>query len=281
MEKEKSNAIRKQFGIDESSFLAAFGGNIGMAAGVDTLIKASEFIPYVHILIAGEGSDLSACRTLASQLAPNRISFFSPWPKEQTMALYQAADVLVLPTRGAQSVASIPSKLIRYMLSGRPVIAASLPGTELECVVKQSQCGWVIPPDDPRALAQAVFEARNLTTEERYRYGTCGRKYAIKNFTAANNLPKMVSILEQIPTRREKMIREQDRLMLDDLIVIAGAGGFIGGSLAKYFRSRGFQRIRGVDKKPITNWYQRVPGVECLCMDLSESKNAVRAVEGQ
>ncbi len=65
-----------------------------------------------------------------------------------------------------------------------------------------------------------------------------------------------------------------------DLIVIAGAGGFIGGSLARYFHDRGFQRIRGVDKKPLADWYQRVPGVECLCLDVSQEENCRRACEG-
>jgi len=71
-----------------------------------------------------------------------------------------------------------------------------------------------------------------------------------------------------------------DVLDKDDLIVITGAGGFIGGSLARYFHDKGFRRIRGVDRKPIPRWYQRVPGVECLSMDLSEKENAIRAAEG-
>ena len=66
----------------------------------------------------------------------------------------------------------------------------------------------------------------------------------------------------------------------DDLIVIGGAGGFIAGSLARYFHDQGFTRIRAVDKKPVHKWYQRVPGVENLCMDLSEEKNCRRACEG-
>jgi len=36
----------------------------------------------------------------------------------------------------------------------------------------------------------------------------------------------------------------------DSLIVITGAGGFIGGYLMHYFLDQGFQRIRAVDKKP-------------------------------
>ena len=66
----------------------------------------------------------------------------------------------------------------------------------------------------------------------------------------------------------------------DDLIVIGGAGGFIAGSLARYFHDQGFTRIRAIDKKPLPEWYQRVPGVECLCLDLSNEKNCRQACEG-
>ena len=77
----------------------------------------------------------------------------------------------------------------------------------------------------------------------------------------------------QSPTHSSTMNR-------DDLLVIAGAGGFIGGSLTRYFHDKGFTRIRAIDKKPLPDWYQRVPGVACLCMDLSEKDHCIRAVEG-
>ncbi len=64
------------------------------------------------------------------------------------------------------------------------------------------------------------------------------------------------------------------------LIVVGGAGGFIGGALVRYFPEKGFTRIRAVDKKPLPEWYQRVPGVECLCLDLSHEKNCEQACEG-
>ena len=66
----------------------------------------------------------------------------------------------------------------------------------------------------------------------------------------------------------------------DDLIVITGAGGFIAGALTRYFHNLGYRRIRAIDRKPLPEWYQRVPGVECLSMDLSKELNAIRAVEG-
>ena len=68
-------------------------------------------------------------------------------------------------------------------------------------------------------------------------------------------------------------------LKQDDLIVIAGGGGFIGGWLTRYFHDLGYTRIRAVDKKPLQDWYQRTSGVESLCLDLSEREACVRAVE--
>jgi len=66
----------------------------------------------------------------------------------------------------------------------------------------------------------------------------------------------------------------------NDLIVITGAGGFIAGNLALYFRKKGFTRIRAVDKKPLAEWYLHVPGVENLCLDVSLEENCRRACEG-
>lgn len=66
----------------------------------------------------------------------------------------------------------------------------------------------------------------------------------------------------------------------DDPIVITGAGGFIAGALTRYFSDQGFSRIRAVDKKPLKYWYQRVPGVESLCLDLSDPENCRRVCEG-
>jgi len=66
----------------------------------------------------------------------------------------------------------------------------------------------------------------------------------------------------------------------DDLILVAGAGGFIGGSLIRFFQDKGFTRLRAVDKKPLPMWYQVVPGVESICLDMSDPENCRRVVEG-
>jgi nucleoside-diphosphate-sugar epimerase len=73
---------------------------------------------------------------------------------------------------------------------------------------------------------------------------------------------------------------KKHELKMDNLIAITGAGGFIGGNLVKYFYDKGFTRIRAVDKKPLGQWYQCIPGVENLCLDCSTEDACRRACEG-
>ena len=77
----------------------------------------------------------------------------------------------------------------------------------------------------------------------------------------------------------QRLVEKDPKLKKDDLIVITGAGGFIGGSLARYFTQKGFTRIRAVDKKPLYEWYLRTPGVESLCLDVSHEENCKRTCE--
>ena len=78
----------------------------------------------------------------------------------------------------------------------------------------------------------------------------------------------------------QRLVEKDPPLRKDDLLVITGAGGFIAGNLVRHFRKKGFTRIRAVDKKPLYQWYLRVPGVESLCLDVSQEANCRRVCEG-
>ena len=79
---------------------------------------------------------------------------------------------------------------------------------------------------------------------------------------------------------KQRLVEKDPTLKKDDLIVITGAGGFIAGNLALYFKKKGFKRIRAVDKKPLHDWYLHVPGVESLCLDVSNEINCRHVCEG-
>lgn len=72
----------------------------------------------------------------------------------------------------------------------------------------------------------------------------------------------------------------EPELKENGLIVVTGAGGFIGGHLVKYFHENGFTRIRAVDKKPLDQWYQRLPEAENLRLDCSLEDACRRACDG-
>src|SRR5215831_16900595 len=80
--------------------------------------------------------------------------------------------------------------------------------------------------------------------------------------------------------KTKRLVEKDPALKKDDLIVITGGGGFIAGNLALYFKKKGFTNIRTVDKKPLYEWYLRVPGVENLCLDVSHEDNCHRVCEG-
>ena len=65
--------------------------------------------------------------------------------------------------------------------------------------------------------------------------------------------------------------------MKNELIVVAGGGGFIGGHLVADFLRRGYSNIRAVDVKPIDEWFQVFGQADNVCADLREKENCRRA----
>jgi nucleoside-diphosphate-sugar epimerase len=66
----------------------------------------------------------------------------------------------------------------------------------------------------------------------------------------------------------------------EDLVVVTGAGGFIGGHLVRVLQQRGHTKIRAVDVKPLNEWYQKTPGVENQVGDLALLEPCRAAAKG-
>jgi len=67
---------------------------------------------------------------------------------------------------------------------------------------------------------------------------------------------------------------------LDRLVVVTGAGGFIGGHLTGELRQLGYRRVRAVDVKPIEEWYQIFPDVDNRQLDLRQREACDEAAAG-
>lgn len=68
--------------------------------------------------------------------------------------------------------------------------------------------------------------------------------------------------------------------MKNELIVVAGGGGFIGGHLIADLLRRGHTNIRSVDIKPLDQWYQVFPEAKNFRADLQELESCHEAVTG-
>jgi glycosyltransferase involved in cell wall biosynthesis len=191
------DGIREKYNIPADGFLSIYGGNIGTAARVETLIEAYHYLAEnFYLLIAGEGSHFDVCQRLGAVISPERIKFYCPWPVEQTFQTYETGDVLVLPTFGPQSLVSLPSKMLSYMLAGKPIIALAYPESELAKLILLSGCGWVVSPDEPEKLANMIEQVSKMDAAVRAAYGISGQNYLLKHMTADVCLPKICNVLE-------------------------------------------------------------------------------------
>ena len=69
-------------------------------------------------------------------------------------------------------------------------------------------------------------------------------------------------------------------LNADGLVVVTGAGGFIGGHLVGELRRLGYAHLRAVDIKPLADWYQSFPDVDSRQLDLRERAACAQAAGG-
>jgi GDP-D-mannose 3',5'-epimerase len=67
--------------------------------------------------------------------------------------------------------------------------------------------------------------------------------------------------------------------MHEDLTVVAGGGGFIGGHLVAHLVEQG-RRVRSVDRKPLSEWYQVHGDVDNRTLDLQQVEACREAVSG-
>jgi colanic acid biosynthesis glycosyl transferase WcaI len=191
---------RTKYDIPHNDFVVMYGGNIGVAAGVEMVIKAFELLvktsDKIWLFIAGAGSQLEECQIIVRDKKIPRVVFHHPWLKEETAEVLNIANLMILPTMGQQSLVSVPSKLISYMLSGKAILSTALPYSELANVVDQSKCGWHIEPENFNLVAVEIIRISKLPTSELLACGESGRRYALENSTDEVCIPKVINLIE-------------------------------------------------------------------------------------
>jgi colanic acid biosynthesis glycosyl transferase WcaI len=84
------------------------------------------------------------------------IMFLPLQPRELMPLQLSAADALVITQRRSISDVVFPGKLLYYMAAARPLVAAVSADSETGRFISEQKVGVVVPPEEPRALAEAI-----------------------------------------------------------------------------------------------------------------------------
>lgn len=178
-------------------FTFMYMGNIGPVAGVDLLIDAfvNAGLINARLIIAGSGSMKEELQIQAALY--NNVEFWDV-PNGKVPEIQSQADCMLLPIRKGAASSSIPSKLPAYMFSAKPIIGCVDADSDTANAIKDAKCGWVIEPERIDLLADKMRMVSTIGTSALKEKGQNAQKYALKHFSKAVNLSKLVSVIESI-----------------------------------------------------------------------------------
>lgn len=199
--------IRDEFMISPEETVIGISSRFGKEKDHETFFKAAKLVledPQCaglrfRFLVAGaavfdsdkwrEAALLDITKGLGITDKVKFIGFRQDMPE-----VYAAMDIFVL-TSLAEPCGRV---LFEAMAMGKPVVATDSGGTPE--IVVDKETGILIPPADPRALAQAlIFLARNKDSARKM--GEAGRKLIERRFTIMENVRQTESVYEELLNR--------------------------------------------------------------------------------
>ena len=144
------------------------------------------------LAVIGEGTQAAAVQKLKT----DNVRVLPLQPAADLPRLLAAADALLLSQRRNVVDSVVPSKLLTYLASGRPVIAAVNEASPAARIMRESDCGLLVPPENASALESAL-ESLAGDEEARVAHGRRGRDYAAQHY------------------ERGAVLRQWDRLVAD------------------------------------------------------------------
>ena len=143
---------------DEPFFL--FLGVLRYYKGLDYLIRAAREVP-APIVIAGSGPEGERLRRLALEQDAQNVVFAGQVTEAEKVALLARCRALVLPSHLRSEAYGMV--LVEAAMFGRPLVSCEI-GTGTSFVNAHEQTGFVVPPENPAELANAL---RQLWQDER------------------------------------------------------------------------------------------------------------------
>lgn len=150
--------LREALGLPVDAAIVLFVGIVHPRKGVDRLLEAWPTIEARHpqamlALVGPLNSPTDAAppdfvNHLRSRAARYRIHLTGA--QEEVDRFYRAADVFALPSR----MEGLPNALLEAMACGLPAVSSPLPGVSE--VIEHNVNGWLVPPNNPAALPEAI-----------------------------------------------------------------------------------------------------------------------------
>lgn len=151
---------RRLLGAGENDFIFLAVGRLQETKGADTALRAFSAaageLPGARLALVGGGTRelVEKYKRLAEDLGiGDRVAFTGIVPEEDLPALYNAADVVLMPSK---LIEAGPYTVLEAMSCGRPVIAARRPGS----VEMLGEAGYFHAPGDAAGLAAIMKKLR-------------------------------------------------------------------------------------------------------------------------
>ena len=160
---EERIATREELGLTPSSRLVAGVGHMCPRKGFDLLIDsfAAADVPGSELLIVGSGPMEGALRARAASLGLSDRVHWAGF-RDDVPRILGACDLFVLCSRNE----GMANAMLEAMASGTPIVATDISGVRRALGARDDRpaAGWIVPPDDTAAMAEAIGEA--LTSPE-------------------------------------------------------------------------------------------------------------------
>jgi glycosyltransferase involved in cell wall biosynthesis len=152
---ELRSRMRAQWGFEDNDLLIGTMGSITPEKGPDIAIEAlrvlERSLPRARLVVAGTFSGRELERRCGTQWARNRVRLVGS--VDNLADFFAGLDLYAMPSRAE----GLGSAALLAMAHGVPVVATRVGG--LPEVVEDKRTGWLVPPESPTALAEAVVAA--------------------------------------------------------------------------------------------------------------------------
>ena len=193
--RDKLDISDKRF---EGKFVAEYSGILSPKYDFQSLLEAAKIVgektDRVLFLIRGDGEYRDYIVRSAEGIA-NVLVLTEIETLQRVVDYLNLADVLLCPFKDFREGSTIvPSKVIEYFAVAKPVICSAR--GETEQVITSSGSGIVVPPSDPRALAEAVLKVYSDRRSSR-KMGENARRLAETCFSLGNIAIKIENLYKR------------------------------------------------------------------------------------